>query len=79
MALTLKHDLRRPVLAAISGVRGQRVVVLCAGVMLLALIAYLAASYGFNAVVQCEENTYSVLGQSRTVMSQIVSSSACGF
>jgi len=79
MALAFKDDLRGPLAASISGVRAHRAFLLCAGALLLAFMAYIAASCGFDAVAKCEVNTYSALGQSRTVMSQIASSSACGF
>jgi len=79
MALAFKSDLRRPLSASISRARGQRILVFCAGAILLAVMAYIAASYGFDAVAKCEVNAYRVLGQSQTVMSQIASSSACGF
>jgi len=79
MALAFKDDLQWSRPASIGGVRAQRALLLCAGAILLAIMAYIAASYGFDAVAKCEVNTYSVLGQSRTLMSQIASSSTCGF
>lgn len=79
MALAFKDNLRRPPSAPFSGARARRTLVLCAGAILLAVVAYFAAFYGFDAVVKCEVNTYSVLGQGRSAMSQIALSSACGF
>lgn len=79
MALVLKDDLHGLLSASISRRRAQRALVLCAGAILLAIMAYIAASYGFDAVAKCEVNSYAVLGQSRTVMSRIASSSVCGF
>ena len=79
MALTFKDDLRRPLSACSSGVRAKRALVFCTGAILLAIMAYITASYGFDAVAKCEVDTYSGLGQSRTVMSQIAWSGACGF
>lgn len=79
MALTFKDDLRRPLSASLRGVRARRAFVLWAGAIILAVMAYIAASYGFDGVAKCEVNSYTVLGQSRTVMSQIALSSACGF
>lgn len=79
MTLASKDGLPRSVSAPISGVRSQRAIVLCAGAILLAVMAYIAASSGFDAVVKCEITIHSILGQDRSAMSQIALSSACGF
>jgi hypothetical protein len=59
--------------------RVRRVLVVCASVVLLAAMAYIAATYGLNAVARCEVETSSALGQGRSAMSQIALSNACGF
>ena len=79
MVLALKDGLRRPLSASINRARAQRILILCAGAMLVAIMVYIAVRYGFDAVVRCEANTYSVLGQDRSAITQIALSSACGF
>lgn len=79
MALAFKGDFRRSRAASMSGVRTRRTLVFCAGAILLAVMAYMAASRGFAAVVKCEVSSHSALGQGRSAMSQIALSSACGF
>jgi hypothetical protein len=79
MTLAFKDDFPRSVSESIRRARPQRVIVFCAGAILLAVVAYIAASSGFDAVVKCQIRTHSVLSQGRGAMSQIALSSACGF
>jgi hypothetical protein len=65
-----------------SSAREQRIrhfLVFCASAILLATMAYIAATCGLNAVARCEVETSSALGQGRSAMSQIALSNACGF
>lgn len=79
MALVLKYDLRRQPSACTRGLRVRRLLMCCAAAVLLVSVAYMAARYGFNAVVRCEVETHGALGQGGGALSQIALSNACGF
>lgn len=67
-----------PVMCA-HGTLARRVFLLAAFAILFAVMAYVAAVYGFHAVVRCEMETNSTLAQHRGAMSEIAMSDACGF
>jgi len=79
MTLAFKDDLRWLFSGPLVGARAQRAFGICAGAILLGIMAYIAAAYGFDAVATCKVNTYRVLGYGRSLTSQIALSSACGF
>lgn len=51
----------------------------CGGAIVFALMACLAAVYGFNAVARCEVEVHGILDKDRSAMSKIALSNACGF
>lgn len=80
MAFAFKNDLlRRSPSVSAHGLRVRGTVIFCAGAILFAMMAYMAATRGFGAIVRCELESNGALGQGRSVTSQIASSSACGF
>lgn len=69
----------RPVVASAHRIRVQRTLVFCVCAILFAVMAYIAATYGLNAVVRCEVETNTALGHGGNATSQIALSNACGF
>jgi len=65
--------------ASACGAQGRRILIFCAGALLLATMAYVAATFGFQTVVRCELESNGALGQSGSAISQIALSNACGF
>jgi hypothetical protein len=61
------------------GRRAKKAITLCASAALLALVAFIFISYGFDATVKCEVNNYVLLRQTSSVISEIALTNGCGF
>lgn len=82
-AISFDHGADRlgasPPAVSAGGAFARRALVFGALAILFAAMAYIAAVYGFHAVVRCEIETNSALAQHRGAMSEIAMSDACGF
>jgi hypothetical protein len=78
MSLAIKHIDRRPLAGSAGATWLRRAAVFCAAVLLAAAL-YAVVLHGFDAVVRCELDSYNLLHQDRTAISEIASINGCGF